>query len=50
VLLEAKLKYPFATYDYMERYGFSETDFGEDEFNRVTLNSCIAFLMDLDST
>lgn len=50
VLGKAKLKCPFATYEYIERYLWSMTDFGEDQFNRVTLHSCITFLMDLDSS
>ncbi len=33
----------------MENYGYSTEEFGEDQFNRVTLHSCITFLLDLES-
>lgn len=45
----ASLKYPHATYDYIERYLFSMTDYGLESFNRITLYSCIMYLMELDS-
>ena len=37
VLFKAKLKAPFSTMKYIESYALQETEFGEDEFNRVTL-------------
>ena len=33
----------------MENYGYSAEEYGEDQFNRVTLHSCVTFLLDLES-
>ena len=35
-------------YNYLEICSYRTENFGEDEFNRVTFYSCVAFLMNLD--
>ena len=34
---------------YIETFGFIKEKYGEDEFNIVTLESCITYLLELDS-
>ena len=34
---------------YIETFGYTKEEYGEDEFNIVTFESCIAYLLELDS-
>lgn len=49
VLLQAQLRQPLATIKYMRDYAVRLSMFDLDEFNRVTLDSCINYLLSLDS-
>ena len=49
VLFQAQLKRPFSIYKYIETCCYRIEEHGEDEFNWVTLYSCLTFLIELDS-